>query len=266
MITISIILLGGLGLTFAVILAIVSKIFFVEEDSKKVAVVGLLPGANCGACGFGGCESFSQAIIEGNTQVNKCAALDLEATKKIGIIMGQEVNAVEPKVAVIMCAGGRDCSDRFEYRGVETCYAVNLVFGGHKTCSYGCIGFGDCVRVCPFDAIKYVKGDVPVIDIDKCTGCGLCVKVCPKNIIKLIPEKYSVHIRCASFDKGALVRQICKTGCISCGACVRICPVKDVVMENNLARTKYDKCINCGLCMEKCPVNTIEQLLEPVGK
>ncbi|MDI6641671.1 MAG: 4Fe-4S binding protein, partial [Elusimicrobiota bacterium] len=192
----------------------------------------------------------------------KCSATKLESRKKIAEILGQQIPEIETKVAVILCSGGSSCIDKFDYRGVKTCQAASLIFRGHKACVYGCLGFGDCALVCPFDAISYIEGEVPVVDRRKCTGCGICVEKCPKKIIALIPEKYNVHVRCSSLDRGDWTRKICKTGCISCGICVKVCPVKAIEIENNLAKINYSTCSVCGLCVDRCPSNAIERGLQ----
>jgi RnfABCDGE-type electron transport complex B subunit len=258
----AVIILGGLGLMFAFVLGIANKIFFLRQDPVKIKIIDMLPGANCGACGFAGCDSYADAVVNQDISLDKCTVSTQEAVKKIGQILGKEVSETEVRVAVIACSGGVNCKDRFTYLGIDTCQAANAVFGGYKACIYGCLGFGDCVRVCPFDAITHTYGEVPVIDYDKCTGCGLCIKTCPKKIIELVPQKYSVHILCKSLDKGAVVRKICKTGCIGCGICAKICPKNDIVMKDNLARMKYALCDNCGLCIEKCPTKAIIRSLD----
>ncbi|MBU0952510.1 MAG: 4Fe-4S binding protein [Elusimicrobia bacterium] len=166
--------------------------------------------------------------------------------------------------AVIYCAGGNNCSDKYAYQGVETCFAASKIFRGKKECIYGCIGFGDCAQACAEGAISHVKGEIPAVNKNTCTGCGLCVSACPKKIISLVPSKYDVHIKCSSLNAGRYVREICATGCISCGICVKICPTKAIKIENNLAVVNYNKCSNCGLCVERCPANTIERILPVV--
>ena len=255
----SILVLGGLGCIFGVGLAVASRIFRIKQNPLKLQIMDMLPKANCGACGFAGCESYADWLVsDQKASVEKCTVGGPDIARDIGRLFGKEVTATGKKKAVIVCSGGENCTDRFSYRGVSTCEAVNLIFGGQKSCLYGCLGFGDCVKVCPFGAIKQTgPGKVPVIDAGKCTGCGLCLAACPKKIIELVEDRFTVSISCKSNHKGALVRKICKPGCIGCGICIKVCPVNDIVLENNLARIKYENCNNCGLCIEKCPTKSI---------
>jgi len=174
-------------------------------------------------------------------------------------VLGLEAGEPVKKVAIIKCAGGEKCKDKMVYTGIKDCRIATGVFGGNKECTWGCLGFGNCAAACPFGAITYTEGQVPQIDAVKCTGCGLCVAACPKNIITLVPCKYHYHVLCASQDKGALVRTICPVGCIGCGICVKVCPEKDIVLENNVARIKYENCTNCGVCFHKCPTKSIQK-------
>ena len=258
----AILVLGGLGCVFGIGLALASRIFHIKQNPLKLQIMDMLPKANCGACGFAGCEAYADWLVsDQKASVEKCTVGGFETARDIGRLFGKEVAATGKKTAVIICSGGENCTDRFSYKGVNTCKAANQVFGGQKSCLYGCLGFGDCVKVCPFNAITLDgPGKVPVIDPAKCTACGLCVTACPKKIIELIDEKFNVVISCKSRDKGAVVRKICKVGCIGCGLCVKNCPVNDIVMENNLARIKYENCNNCGICIEKCPTKSIKAI------
>jgi len=256
----SVAVVGGLGFVFGIGLGLAAKKFAIQVDPREEELLNVLPNANCGACGFTGCRAYAEALLAGKAKVGQCPVAGGEATAKIARIMGQELSEFSaPKVAVIFCDGGSKCKDKYEWKGVESCALASKYFGGPKECEFGCLGLGDCFRACPFGAIKWEKpGEVPIIDWEKCTGCGLCVSACPKNIIHLVDCRYRVHIRCASTDRGARVRQICPPGCIGCGLCVKVCPKNDIIMENNLAKMKYDTCDNCGLCEAKCPTKTIK--------
>lgn len=249
------------SILLGLMLIIASKKFKVEEDPKKEQIISILPKANCGACGYVGCEEYAKAIVEENVDITLCKVGGDEVIKKIAEIMNKSVVEATKMVAVVMCQGGINAKDDYVYGDIKSCeYAVRL-FDGYKKCKYGCLGFGDCIETCPFDAIFINENKVAQVDPLKCKGCGLCVKSCPQNIIKLIPCRYQVHILCSSQDKGNIVKQICSLGCIGCGLCVKSCPVKDIVLENNLAVMKYNKCNNCGLCVVKCPTDCIVSLL-----
>lgn len=256
----SLLSMGGLGALLAAGLGFASKKFHVERDVRIDQVEEALPGANCGACGYAGCASFAEAIVEGVAPVNGCPVGGDNVTQKIAEIMGAgNAAAGERVVAQVICSGGwKETQRPAEYRGVKSCSAANMINGGTKTCQYGCLGLGECAAVCPFDAIVMSDNGLPVIDPEKCTGCGKCVETCPRNIITLAPVSSQNHIRCSSHDPGKVVRKICEVGCIGCGICAKICPVDAITMEDNLVVIDYDKCVNCGKCAEKCPTNAIE--------
>ncbi|MFN3550398.1 MAG: RnfABCDGE type electron transport complex subunit B [Endomicrobiia bacterium] len=253
----SFLVMGSVSIVIGFLLSVAAKKFKVISDPKKDKILSSLPGANCGACGYVGCEQYAEAIVNSNVEINLCKPGGEETVKKIAEIMNKEITELQKMVAVVLCAGGNNAKDEFVYKGLKSCDYVSKIFNGQKKCKYGCLGFGDCVEVCPFDAIFINEYGVAEVDILKCTGCGLCVKTCPQKIIKLVPCNYQVHILCSSKDKGNIVRQICSFGCIGCGLCVKTCPVKDIVLENNLAVMKYNKCNNCGLCAVKCPTKSI---------
>ncbi len=255
----SLLSMGGIAAILATGLGIASRAFHVERDERIDKVEEILPGANCGACGYAGCSSFAEAVVNGKAAVNGCPVGGEKVAAQIGDILGQEASSSEKKIARVLCRGGlKETKKRSEYRGIQTCKAVEAVNGGTKTCQYGCLGYGDCVQACPFDAIKISDNGLPEIDPDKCTGCGNCVKACPKGIIGLFPVSCESYINCSSHDAGKTVRKICEVGCIGCGLCVKTCPVDAISLEDNLAVIDYEKCINCGLCAEKCPTGTIE--------
>jgi Na+-translocating ferredoxin:NAD+ oxidoreductase RNF subunit RnfB len=253
------VVLGGLGVIFGVALAVVASRFVVKMDPKVDQVRETLPGANCGACGFAGCMGYAEAVV-GNPDVavHMCAPGKSPVADKIAVITGKKAEKVDPKIARVFCQGGTSLSQRkFIYTGVQDCTAAVLAAGGDKSCEYGCLGFGTCMRACPFDAITMSADNLPLISPAKCTACGKCVAACPKQVIELAQASKAVVISCHSKDKGIDVKKKCQVGCIACGICVRTCPVDAIKLENNLARINHDKCIVCGLCVKKCPTNAI---------
>lgn len=251
--------MGAMGALFATGLAIASKKFAVEVDPRVEQIEGALPAANCGGCGHPGCSSFANAVVAGNAPVNGCPVGGANVAAKIAEIMGVTAESGERKLARVLCKGGSSVTtQRSEYRGISTCKAAMSVGGGPKGCTYGCLGFGDCFRVCPFGAIKMSEDNLPMIDDELCTGCGKCVQACPKMIISLVGESRKNHIRCSAYLSGKEVRAVCKVGCIGCGICAKNCPTNAIEMKDNLAIMLYDKCINCGICSEKCPMGTID--------
>lgn len=256
---IPIIIMSTMGLLFGLGLAFASRIFRVEIDPKIERVLSALPGANCGACGKAGCAGLAEAIAEGDASLTSCPAGGEEVYNKIADILGVKKQTVEKKVAQVRCGGGRDAKDKYEYHGVKTCAALNLMAGGNKMCSFGCIGFGDCIRACFFNAIHMGKDGIPVVDPDKCTACGKCVTACPKGIISLEKASERYYVKCLSQDKALFVKNACKTGCIACKICERIS--KGVfVVENNLSRLDYagtSDAMLLRLCAEKCPTKCI---------
>jgi electron transport complex protein RnfB len=265
---IALIVLAGIGTVFGVMLATIAARFVVKVDPKVEKVRETLPGANCGACGFAGCMGYAEAVV-GNPDVavSMCAPGKAPVAEKIAEITGKKAEKVDPKIARVFCQGGTSKSQRkFIYTGVMDCTAAVLAAGGDKSCAFGCLGFGTCMRVCPFDAIRMSADNLPEIDPEKCTACGKCVAACPKQVIELGLMSKAVVISCHSKDKGVDVKKKCQVGCIACGICVRTCPVDAIKIDNNLARIDHAKCITCGLCVKKCPTNAIRDYLDPRPK
>lgn len=256
--------LGVMGCVFGLILAVASKVFEVKTDPKLALILDCLPGANCGGCGYPGCGGYASAVVKGIAPVNACAPGGAELAKNIGAIMGVEVEEGAKKVAQVMCTGGGKDKTRYDYVGLESCLAVSRVSSGPLQCAYGCLGGGDCVDACLFDAIHIVNG-VAEVDLEKCVACGACVTACPRNIIQIIPrnsKKYT-ELRCSSHDKGPITRKACDNGCIGCKLCVKACPKEGAIeVDNFLAKINYDICIGCGMCSRACP----RQLITVDGK
>ncbi|KXS37601.1 MULTISPECIES: RnfABCDGE type electron transport complex subunit B [unclassified Candidatus Frackibacter] len=254
--------MGILGAAFAGGLTIASVKLAVETDPRIEEIEDALPGANCGACGEPGCGSFAEAVVSGGAKADGCPVGGSEVADKIAEIMGADAGQESVRsLARVLCRGGnQETFARSEYRGIQSCKAADIASSGSKSCSYGCLGFGDCAVICPFDAIEMNDNGLPVIIDEKCTGCGNCVDECPKEIITLAPEDKEVHIRCSSHNEGKTVKSICEVGCIGCGICAKKCPVDAITMENNLAVLDYGDCINCGACVKACPMDTIETI------
>ena len=250
-ILLSLLVLGVLGGIFGALLAYASKIFHVDVDPKVSEIRSCLAGANCGGCGYPGCDGYAAAVAAGKAPTNKCAAAGEEAAKKIATIMG--VSSDFEKVVAFVPCSGCNAEKRFIYNGPKDCRAA-MLFGGksNKSCTFACIGYGNCVEACKFDAMHIVDG-IAQVDRDKCLGCGCCVDACPKNLVKLVVEKQKTQVTCSSKDKGAKVMKICDVGCIGCMKCQRECPAEAITVTDFLASIDPEKCTNCGHCAEICP-------------
>jgi len=248
-----------MGLLFGLGLAYASKIFRVDVNPKIDMVIHALPGANCGACGMAGCANLAEAIVGGKAEVTACAPGSQEVYDKIAGILGVGIKVKKKKIARVRCNGGKRSSDKYEYSGLKKCAGANLLAGGNKECRFGCLGFGDCVEICPFNAIHLNGNDIPVVDGSKCTGCGKCVGACPKKIIILGNADDKVYVKCLSHDKGAVVKSICPAGCIGCRICEKLSGGVFLV-ENNLSRADYSRAkpdTPWQAVIEKCPTKCI---------
>lgn len=254
----SALVLLALALVFGVLLAVLGKKLAVKEDERVAKVREHLSGANCGACGYAGCDAFAKAVAEGKADVSGCAATSAEEKRKIGEILGVEVKA-EETIIVVACNGGNAAADRYEYMGYGDCRSMEMLAGGRKACAWGCLGMGSCEKECPVGAIKVGKDGYAEIDHGKCIACGKCVAVCPKMLIKRIPADAVVYIACSNCLRGAkAVHALCENGCIGCGLCAKICPSGAVTLTDNQPVIDYDKCTGCGLCASKCPAKCIK--------
>ncbi|HAV42556.1 TPA: hypothetical protein DCX15_00865 [bacterium] len=251
--------LGGMGLLFAMGLALASKVFAIKVDPKIEEAIEALPGSNCGACGYAGCKGYAEAVTtDPEVRANLCPAGGEEIAHLIGRITGKEVASAQRRHVLIKCAGSYDQVGRsFIYDGVLDCKAATLLFGGDKDCRYGCLGLGSCAYACPFGAIVAKENGLPEIDLRKCTGCGVCIKTCPKGVIALVPDGSFCHVLCSSKDKGVITKKICKVGCIGCRLCAKECENGAILVEDNIAVVLYDKCTGCGRCVEKCPTSAL---------
>ena len=254
-----VIVLGVMGAIFGGILGYAAKIFHVDVDPRQSEVREALAGANCGGCGFPGCDGYAAAVAAGKAPTNKCVAGGAKTAAKVAEIMGVAAGDMEKQVAFVPCSGEDGvASKRFNYSGPQNCQAA-MVFGdkSNKDCLFACIGYGDCVKACKFDATHTVNG-VAKVDREKCIGCGACAEVCPKKIIRLIPYAQTVMPTCSSKDKGAAVMKKCDVGCIGCMKCERECPAEAIKVTDNLASIDTSKCIQCGHCAEVCPRHIIK--------
>ncbi len=245
----------------AVLLTLASHFFGVKENEKFAPIRDALPGANCGACGYSGCDAYAKALAEGqSTSVSLCVPGGKNSADAIAEILGVKKEKVAERVAYVACRGTSDAvSRKYDYQGHLTCRSANMDYSGDKFCAYACLGYGDCADVCPVNAIHILDG-VATVDPQTCIGCGICVRTCPNNIIRLIDKDTRVAVSCSNRDKGALTRKYCTNGCIGCGKCARTCPEGAITVSENLARINYDKCISCGECAAVCPTHCIKKL------
>jgi len=257
-ILIPILTLSALGLIFGLGLAYASKIFYIKIDPKVDKLLGVLPGANCGVCGFAGCQALAEALAEGRAFAEACVPGGETVHGKVAGILGVKAKPRIKTIATLICAGGRRAKDIYEYKGPKDCVVANAYHGGPKACSFGCTGFGSCVAVCPFGAMKMDDNMLPVVDSKLCTACGKCITICPKNILELRPVKNHIWVACNSTDKGGVVTKVCGHGCIGCAKCVSACKFDAIHVVDNLAKIDYDKCINCRQCALVCPTKAIK--------
>lgn len=251
----SVLVMGLIAAVLAVALIISSKKFHVPENPLIEKIAAALPQANCGACGFPGCAGFAKAFVEDPAPGMRCPVASAEVAKAISEMAGRSVAESKPMRAVLHCNGKHSNVQKVsEYIGVRSCAAAHMLYTGDKACMYSCIGYGDCVRVCPFGAI-HIEDGIAVFDPEVCTGCGLCVKECPRKVISLVQKRVSnVRVTCSSHDRGPVVRKNCKVGCIACGKCVKVCPKQAITVApgSNLAIIDDEKCILCGKCVAEC--------------
>ncbi len=271
----AILVLGAIALVAAVILYACSKKFAVHEDARLPQVSELLPGANCGGCGFAGCSALADALVKGADKGTieglNCPVGGTEVMDKVAEVLGMAAAGGKPMVAVVRCSGS--CEVRPHnviYDGLQTCAAQHATCAGETACGYGCLGCGDCVEACKFGAIN-INHDtmLPEVDEEKCTACGACVKACPRNIIQLRPKgpkNRRIYVGCVSKDKGAVATRACKAACIGCSKCTRECKFEAITVSQNVAYIDADKCRLCRKCADVCPTQAIHAVNFPQRK
>lgn len=245
-----------LAMLFAIALAYLGKKLAVSRDERIDQVRDCLSGANCGACGYAGCDGFATALVEGKAELSSCNATSKEKKEEIAEILGLTDTGEATKV-VVCCHGGQDAKDKYDYVGYGDCRSMELLAGGRKQCAWGCLGTGSCVDACQHHAVTVKQKGYSEVSLSKCISCGRCIAVCPKKTIKRIPASATYYVACSNHQKGKEVRELCTKGCIACGICVKQCEVGAITIVDNLATIDYTKCINCGKCAAKCPQRCI---------
>ncbi|MDR2151008.1 MAG: RnfABCDGE type electron transport complex subunit B [Spirochaetaceae bacterium] len=242
------------------------KFFAVAEDPLKSSIRECLPGANCGACGYPGCDGYASALVERTAEPNKCTVGGVSVAEKIGTILGIEASSVESFIAVLACQGSKEHAPaKGEYSGLAQCRAAKIAIGGTKLCAWGCLGFGDCVAVCQFGALCMGADGLPHINVERCTGCGLCVAECPQQVLLTIPKRRKAnpvpYALCSNrHTVKALVLKTCKKACIKCELCVKNCPQHCIALVNGIPEIDYSKCSICGTCVAKCPTKVLQNI------
>ncbi|MDL2223654.1 Fe-S cluster domain-containing protein [Bacteroidales bacterium OttesenSCG-928-M11] len=272
LILLSLIVLGAIGAIASFVLFFVSKKFRVEEDPRISQIINVLPGANCGGCGFPGCSGFADALVKSDTiDSMNCPVGGSEIMNNVAEILGKSIEVGSPKIAVVRCNGTCENRPRInQYDGAKTCTIASNLYSGETACSYGCLSYGDCVKACPFDAIRINKAtNLPEVDEEKCVACGKCVDACPKLLIELRkkgPKSKRVYVACRNKDKPAVAMKSCKVSCISCKKCVKVCAFDAITIENNLAFVDDNKCRLCRKCVSECPNSAIIEINFPQKK
>ncbi|MBQ6129121.1 MAG: RnfABCDGE type electron transport complex subunit B [Lachnospiraceae bacterium] len=249
---------AGCGVVISIFLSIFAARFAVPVNKKEEEIISVLPGNNCGGCGYPGCSGLAAAIVGGTAEVSGCPVGGKDVADKIAKIMGVDPGQFVRKVAFVRCHGTcQMAGEYYNYTGPKDCRSEAIAPGrGSKMCDSGCLGFGSCQKVCDNDAITIVDG-IAVVDPEKCGACGQCVKACPMGLIEIVPYDANVRVACSSKDKGNITAKACKAGCVGCGICAKTCRFGAITVTDNLAHIDYDKCTRCGECAEKCPKKII---------
>ena len=253
----------AVALVAGALLLVFSHFFAVEKNVLEKAVRECLPGINCGACGYKGCDDYAAALAAKETKPNLCIPGDQRVADKISNLLGMEKAKIEDVVAFVACDGRYGATSRVaKYEGVSTCRAATMLYGGPNACRYGCLGFGDCAAICPSGAIYKVDG-IARVDTSLCVGCGLCAQTCPKGIIHMLPQEAAVAVMCNNKQKGAEARKACSNACIACKKCEKTCPHGAITVMDNLAVVDYNKCTGCGMCVDVCPTGCLKKTCFP---
>lgn len=254
---------SAVGLLAGILLALLSHFFGVEEDPKLKEIRATLPGVNCGACGYKGCDDYAAALAEGKAKPNLCIPGAEDTARELGALLGIEVEPPKDVVAFVHCNASCDATQiKANYNGITSCRAASALFGGPSACNGGCLGLGDCAAACPSGAIC-TKDGVARVDTSRCLGCGLCMTVCPKHVISMVPQDTKTVVMCNNTDRGAAARKACANACIGCKKCEKACPEQAIAVVDNLARIDYEKCTGCGACVEGCPTGCLKQVFFP---
>ena len=253
---IAVLVAAVIALAAGLILAVASVVFAVPKDETVEAIKEILPGANCGACGYSGCEGYANALAHDGAAAGLCSPGGAEVANAIGELLGVEATVVK-KAAVVACGGCDTMTEKtLEYHGVASCKAAMKFYGGDKSCAFGCLGYGDCVNACDRNAIRIENG-IAVVDAELCGGCGDCVVACPKSLIRVMEQTGAAFVKCRNTDKGGVARKACKAACIGCMKCQKICEAGAITVTNFLATVDPAKCTACGKCVEACPQGCI---------
>ncbi|HKG91990.1 MAG TPA: (Fe-S)-binding protein [Gemmatimonadaceae bacterium] len=255
----SVVILGGVGLTFAVLIAVANRRLRVWEDPRVDAVAGMLPQANCGGCGFPGCRAFAEHVVAGKAQPAGCTVMDADGVAAVAAYLGVDAGSARKRVARLLCAGGSDvAAQQAQYRGLSSCAAAASVAGGGKGCPWGCLGLADCAAACAFGAIRMSGTGLPVVDPDKCTACGDCVEACPKELFTVMPLGHRLLVQCRNLVAGDQVLDVCRVGCTACGRCVVDAAPGLISVASGVAVVDYDRIDAADpAAVARCPTTSI---------